>query len=128
MDSNSAQDLAAWVTQGAIADRTGEHLGRSDKGIIMFRQMLEDNIKIVEDGGDPINTFRTEEENTYHGMITEYPRELAAKINPNDVGGTGTGGSVYQRQGMASKYSPILNQRGVEGGEDAEARRKLVGQ
>ncbi|MBI68226.1 MAG: (2Fe-2S)-binding protein, partial [Chloroflexi bacterium] len=128
LDSNSAQDLAAWVTQGAIADRTGEHLGRSDKGIIMFRQMLEDNIKIVEDGGDPINTFRAEEENTYHGMITEYPRELAAKINPNDVGGTGTGGSVYQRQGMASKYSPILNQRGVEGGEDAEARRKLVGQ
>ena len=34
--SNSAQDPAAWITQGAIADRTGEHLGRSDKGIIMF--------------------------------------------------------------------------------------------
>ena len=34
----------------------------------------------------------------------------------------------FQRQGMASKYSPILNQRGVEGGADAEERRKLVGQ
>ena len=128
LDSNSAQDLAAWVTQGGIADRTGEHLGRSDKGIIMFRQMLEDNIKIVEDGGDPMNTFRTPEENRYHGMVTEYPRELAAKINPNDVGGTGMGGSVYERQGMASKYSPILNQRGVEGGADAAERRKLIGQ
>ena len=110
LDSNSAQDVAAWITQGDIADRTGEHLGRSDKGIIMFRQMLEDNIKIVEDGGDPMNTFRTAEENRYHGMVTEYPRELAAKINPNDLGGTGTGTSVYERQGMASKYSPILNQ------------------
>jgi hypothetical protein len=61
-------------------------------------------------------------------MVTEYPRELAAKINPNDVGGTGMGGSVYERQGMASKYSPILNQRGVEGGADAAERRKLIGQ
>ena len=128
LDSNSAQDLAAWVTQGAIADRTGEHLGRSDKGVIMFRQMLEDNIKIVEDGGDPMNTFRTPEQNVYHGMVTEYPKELAAKINPNDLGGTGTGGSVYERQGMASKYSPILNRRGVKGGEDASERRRLVGQ
>jgi hypothetical protein len=128
LDSNSAQDLAAWITQGDIADRTGEHLGRSDKGIIMFRQMLEENIKIVEDGGDPLNTFRTEEQNSYHGMVTEYPPELAKKRNANDLGGTGTGGSVYQRQGMASKYSPILNQRGVEGGADASERRKLVGQ
>ena len=128
LDSNSAQDLAAWITQGDIADRTGEHLGRSDKGIIMFRQMLEDNINIVEDGGDPMNTFRTLEENRYHGMVTEYPRELAAQKNPNDLGGTGMGGSVYQRQGMASKYSPVLNQRGVEGGADAAERRKLVGQ
>ena len=128
LDSNSAQDLAAWVTQGGVADRTGEHLGRSDKGVIMFRQMLEDNIKIVEDGGDPMNTFREPEANVYHGMVTEYPKELAAKINPNDLGGTGTGGSVYERQGMASKYSPILNRRGVQGGEDASERRRLVGQ
>ena len=45
LDSNSAQDPAAWITQGKIADRTQEHLGRSDKGIILYRQMLEDNIK-----------------------------------------------------------------------------------
>ncbi|MEK7281104.1 MAG: hypothetical protein AAB037_01970, partial [Chloroflexota bacterium] len=32
LDSNSAQDPAAWVTQGRIADRTREHLGLSDKG------------------------------------------------------------------------------------------------
>jgi hypothetical protein len=29
---------------------------------------------------------------------------------------------------MASKYSPILTQRGIEGGADSEARRKALGQ
>ena len=128
LDSNSAQDVAAWITQGGIADRTGENLGRSDRGIIMFRQMLERNIRIVEDGGDPMNTFRDPAENVYLGMDTELPPELAAARKAGDVGGVGTGGLGFQRQGMASKYSPILNQRGVEGGEDASERRKRVGQ
>ena len=128
LDSNSAQDVAAWITQGDIADRTGEHLGRSDKGIIMFREMLEKNIRIVEDGGDPMNTFRDAESNVYHGMVTELPPALATARVGGDLGGTGTGQLPFQRQGMASKFSPILNQRGVAGGADAEERRKLVGQ
>ncbi len=128
LDSNSAQDIAAWITQGDIADRTGEHLGRSDKGIIMFREMLEKNIRTVEDGGDPINTFRDPAQNVYHGMATELPPELAKARAAGDLGGVGTGGLGFQRQGMASKYSPILNQRGVEGGADSEERRKKLGQ
>ncbi len=128
LDSNSAQDLAAWITQGAIANRERENLGRSDKGIILFRQMLEENIRLVEDGADPMNTFRDPAENVYHGMVTELPKELAEKRSKTDVGGTGTGGSVFSRQGMASKYSPILNQRGVEGGADAAERRRQIGQ
>ena len=128
LDSNSAQDLAAWVTQGPIADRTGENLGRSDKGIIMFRQMLEENIRIVEDGGDPMNTFRDPESNVYHGMDTELPPELAKARAAGDLGGVGTGGLGFQRQGMASKYSPIMTARGVAGGEDAVERRKSIGQ
>jgi 5,5'-dehydrodivanillate O-demethylase len=128
LDSNSAQDIAAWITQGDIADRTGEHLGRSDRGIIMFREMLEKNIRVVEDGGDPINTFRDPAQNVYHGMATELPPELAKARAAGDLGGVGTGGLGFQRQGMASKYSPILNQRGVEGGADSEERRKKLGQ
>jgi 5,5'-dehydrodivanillate O-demethylase len=128
LDSNSAQDIAAWITQGDIADRTGEHLGRSDKGVIMFREMLEKNIRTVEDGGDPMNTFRDPAQNVYHGMATELPPELAKARAAGDLGGVGTGGLGFQRQGMASKYSPILNQRGVEGGADSEERRKKLGQ
>lgn len=55
------QDMMAWVEQGPIAPRHLEHLAESDKGIIMFRQMLEEQMRIVEDGGDPINVFRDRE-------------------------------------------------------------------
>jgi 5,5'-dehydrodivanillate O-demethylase len=70
-ESNPEQDLVAWITQGPVADRTKEHLGRSDKGIIMFRRMLEENIRLVEQGQDPMNTFRDPAQNVYLGMKTE---------------------------------------------------------
>ena len=34
------QDIMTWVTQGAIPDRTTEHLGRSDIGVTMLRRMF----------------------------------------------------------------------------------------
>jgi len=52
------QDQSAWITQGPISDRSTEALGVTDIGIIMFRQMIEEQIKIVEDGGEPINVHR----------------------------------------------------------------------
>jgi len=113
LDTNSAQDPAAWITQGEIADRTQEHLGRSDRGIILFRQMLEDNIKKVEQGEDPMNTFRNPAENEYLSMVTERP------VGPRYAG-------TLTRQGAATKYSPILNARGyaapLEGGPAPENR------
>ena len=30
------QDFAAWAGQGSIADRTKEHLGESDRGVILL--------------------------------------------------------------------------------------------
>ena len=36
--------------------------------------MLEENIRIVEDGGDPKNTFRDPAANVYLGMATEDSR------------------------------------------------------
>ncbi len=106
LDTNSAQDPAAWITQGDIADRTRETLGRSDTGIILFRRMIEQNIRIVERGGDPMNTFRDPATNVYLGMTTEaYHR--------------GTGAAVRSRQGAATKHSPILNARGVPGPSEA---------
>jgi hypothetical protein len=68
--------------------------------------MLEENIRIVERGGDPMNTFRDPAANVYLGMTTEaYHR--------------GTGAPVRSRQGAATKHSPILNARGVPGPSEA---------
>jgi 5,5'-dehydrodivanillate O-demethylase len=53
-----AQDIMAWVTQGARAKREAEKLGWTDRGVIMLRKMLEREIAKVEAGIDPIGVIR----------------------------------------------------------------------
>ncbi len=67
-----AQDEAAWIMQGPITDRTNEHLGVTDVGIIMFRKMMEEQIKIVKNGGDPINVHRDPAKNECITLATEH--------------------------------------------------------
>ncbi|MDA0797912.1 MAG: hypothetical protein O2826_04175 [Chloroflexi bacterium] len=57
------QDHMIWIAQGAITDRSTETLNSIDVGVIMSRKMLDEQIHIVQDGGDPINTFRDPAEN-----------------------------------------------------------------
>jgi 5,5'-dehydrodivanillate O-demethylase len=52
------QDLLTWIGQGAVVDRSREHLGASDVGIIMFRKKLIEQISIVEAGGEPKGVVR----------------------------------------------------------------------
>jgi 5,5'-dehydrodivanillate O-demethylase len=47
------QDFVAWLGQGAIADRTKEHLGTSDRGVIMVRKRFVDDIEAVAGGAEP---------------------------------------------------------------------------
>jgi 5,5'-dehydrodivanillate O-demethylase len=54
----AGQDMVVWRDQGAIADRTEEMLGESDRGIILFRRMLEEQMARVERGEEPMNVFR----------------------------------------------------------------------
>jgi 5,5'-dehydrodivanillate O-demethylase len=63
MRTYPSQDSMAWVTQGPIADRTVERLGAGDRGIAMFRELLAEQIAIVEAGGEPMNVFRDPEQN-----------------------------------------------------------------
>jgi 5,5'-dehydrodivanillate O-demethylase len=58
MDNIDGQDMAVWCTQGPIADRTKENLGASDNGIALYRRVLRREIKKVEEGVDPMFTFR----------------------------------------------------------------------
>ena len=47
------QDRMAFETPGVIFDRTRETLGATDRGIVMYRQMLEEQITRVERGLAP---------------------------------------------------------------------------
>ncbi len=58
MDYVFNQDYSVWVGQGPIARRDLEKLGESDRGIILYRQLLEQEMEAVARGDDPMNTFR----------------------------------------------------------------------
>lgn len=65
VDYIDGQDIMCWITQGRIADRTDEKLGTTDKGIILFRQMIKEQIKKVQNGEDPIGVIRNPAENVF---------------------------------------------------------------
>jgi 5,5'-dehydrodivanillate O-demethylase len=52
------QDFVAWVGQGKVSDRTQEHLGASDRGIILMRRRLLEDARRVAEGGEPKGLVR----------------------------------------------------------------------
>ncbi len=58
LDAHATQDMAAWMSQGPIFDRTKELLGESDKGIRLLRQMFKEQAQLVAEGKEPMNVFR----------------------------------------------------------------------
>lgn len=52
------QDMMAWSTQGPVAPRTLENLAKSDRGVLLFRKLLSENIEKVERGEDPMGLIR----------------------------------------------------------------------
>jgi 5,5'-dehydrodivanillate O-demethylase oxygenase subunit len=83
VDTVLGQDMMAWATQGAIADRTTERLGSTDRGLILFRKLLEEQVEKVERGEDPMGVIRDAALDT----VLTVPRERAAFF-------THTGGMV----------------------------------
>jgi 5,5'-dehydrodivanillate O-demethylase len=57
------QDAMVWETQGGLTDRTQEHLGGGDEGIILLRKVLREQIEIVRRGGEPLGLVRDPAEN-----------------------------------------------------------------
>jgi len=47
------QDFLAWAGQGRITDRTREHLGQSDRGILMIRKRFFEEMKAIGEGDPP---------------------------------------------------------------------------
>jgi hypothetical protein len=50
----SPGDWEAQMSQGPITLHSQEHLATSDKGIAMVRRLLKRQIRVVQEGGDPI--------------------------------------------------------------------------
>jgi 5,5'-dehydrodivanillate O-demethylase len=57
------QDFVAWVGQGTIADRTQEHLGESDRGVILLRRRMLEEAAVVARGGEPKAVIRDPAQN-----------------------------------------------------------------
>jgi 5,5'-dehydrodivanillate O-demethylase len=100
LDNNSGQDIMAWITQGPIADRSLERLGESDKGIILYRRMLRQQLAIVEAGGEPMNVFRDPDKNVCIDLPWEGLEDPWAYMQKG----------IMRRTGQAGKYAPILRE------------------
>nr|NIO07449.1 hypothetical protein [Deltaproteobacteria bacterium] len=79
-----AQDVVMWETQGAIADRTQERLGTSDRGIVMLREVMEREMAKVARGEDPMGVIRDPNQaevdtNLMKSITMEYPTGIVAK-------------------------------------------------
>lgn len=108
------QDLVCWVAQGEIVDRSKERLAESDRGLVMFRDMLKEQIKIVQQGGDPMNTFRDPAHNQRIDVTMEDRGGLAMYEK----------GSVrYMNQGPHSTVLDQLDELMTQGAEAARAAR-----
>lgn len=61
--ARSDQDRCAQESQGAVFDRTEEHLGYSDRGVILLRQLYQEAIEATQKGEDPLGVIRVPSEN-----------------------------------------------------------------
>jgi len=61
LDYALGQDIAIFMGQGAIADRTKELLGSGDAILLAYRKLLKEQIDVVVAGGIPINVFQDSE-------------------------------------------------------------------
>ena len=110
-----AQDMAAWWGQGAVADRENERLGSSDRGVILFRKLLTEQMKIAQDGGDPMNVFRDPAENARIDLpVNSGPGPVAPlPSSPEEKGDLtaveGDDAALRLKRFHVDRYSPALD-------------------
>ncbi len=78
LDFVLGQDMVMWASQGPIADRSREELGGTDEAVRRFRDLLEEQITLVEAGGEPMNVFRP---GRYRGEMLELEPRIGAALD-----------------------------------------------
>jgi 5,5'-dehydrodivanillate O-demethylase len=106
------QDYLVWVNQGPIALRNLEKLGESDKGVILFRKQLTEQVQRVIDGQEPtLNVFRDEAANE----CIDLPIESFRYRPPPSTAGTSGAVQAGERAAIVWRYIP------TEPGRSADA-------
>ncbi|MEK7214181.1 MAG: hypothetical protein AAB289_01110, partial [Chloroflexota bacterium] len=83
-------------------DRLTETLGRSDKGLILYRRLLRENLEKVARGEDPMNVFRDPAAARYVKLQTEESSGIRKRQTTlRQISSAGAGGG-------ATKFSPVL--------------------
>jgi 5,5'-dehydrodivanillate O-demethylase len=94
-DYVDGQDIMAWASQGEITNRSIEHLGTTDKGIILYRKLVQQQIGRAERGEDTMCVLRDhsknhciefpQEKNKYsaHASMFKAAREWNTRYAPN---------------------------------------------
>ncbi len=73
-----AHDAFATASQGAIQDRTDEHLVSSDKAIVAARKLMEKAINDIREGRDAPHVVRTASQNRFPHLL------VLSDMIPND--------------------------------------------
>ncbi len=79
------QDFIAWIGQGTIADRTEEHLGTSDRGIILLRERFLSDLARIAKGEDPKAVIRDPELNRCVPLPVAERRFLAEGASREEI-------------------------------------------
>ena len=64
-----AHDAFATTSQGAIQDRTDEHLVSSDKAIVAARKLMEKAIRDIQEGREPPHVIRAPSQNRFPHLL-----------------------------------------------------------
>ena len=78
----NAQDQMAWETQGPISDRSKEHLAYSDRGVVLLRRVLSEQIDRVQQGLDPMGVQRDPEHPIIDTNVDEGVRQIRVSTAP----------------------------------------------
>ncbi len=106
-------DYEAQDGQGPISLHSEEHLATSDRGIVMQRRMLERQMKVVAEGGDPIGVIfdpRKEMVHVRSGNFFQRPGPYRLISMANSGGGGSMSTSTLIRAGR-----PLLKAASMAG-------------
>lgn len=116
LDSFFTHDKMAWETQGPLVDRAHEHLGASDRGIALFREMLRAQIEVVRRGEDPMGIMRDPEKN----QLVELPGWFLLKGEGMTIVRGATAKDVSSSEGRLDERHEVFEV------PDGAARRRAI--